>query len=152
MTTRLLPNTVTHRSQKKRASLPITGRHLGWNEVRFISVREFVHNAPAVISLEISRLTGVLSKLEPGSDSYTHIVTARHRLATISEHIGTTTGDHLDTRIFELMEAAILGISMETVSVAGDFNDEERIKEISEDLEYAANRLDYILAQMRRLA
>lgn len=136
----------SHGSSREKIPVPVTGRHLGWNEEHFITVSDFVKNAPAVIRLEVARISAVLGRLEMGSDSYNQIVSARHRLSTLVSEIEGLQGDSLSQHFFELLEEAILYISIESASISAEKPDE------SEDLDYAANRLDYIIKQMRRLA
>lgn len=130
-------------SRRDGILLPETGRHLGWNEEHFITVSDFANNAPAVIRLEIARISAVLGRLEIGSDSYNEIVSARHRLTTLVEEIESIRDDVIEKHLFQLLEAAILSVSIEATTIfAGE----------AEELNYAANRLDYIVKQMRKLA
>ena len=133
-------------SDERKIPLPATGRHLGWNEEHFITVSDFASNAPAVIRLEVARISSVLRRLEIGSDSYNEIVSARHRLTTLVSKIEELAADVLEQHLFDLLEAAILSISLESAAIAIDRSED------SAELNYTANRLDYINKQMRRLA
>ena len=133
-------------ANRNMTPLPETGRHLGWNEEHFITVSDFANNAPAVIRLEVARITSVLQRMEIDSDSYNEIVSARYRLSTLVAEIEGLQGGNLEPRLFELLESALLCISIEAAEIAGNTPEE------AEDLKYAANRLDYIAKQMRRLA
>jgi len=140
---------LTQNSHRDKTPLPETGRHLGWNEEYFITVSDFANNAPAVIRLEIVRISGVLGRLDIGSDSYNEIVAARHRLTILVTKIEGLTEDVIPLQLFELLEGAILTVSIEAATIAAGASEES---EESEDLKYATNRLDYIIKQMRRLA
>jgi hypothetical protein len=123
--------------------LPEVGRHLGWNEEHFVTVEEFRQNAPAVVKLEINRLTGVLESLDFGSNTYNEIVFTRHLLMKVTTEIDSSTGVYLQPNILVLLESAMLRMSAETNSCESD---------LAAVLEYTMNRLDYLITKMRRLA
>jgi hypothetical protein len=129
--------------QKSNERLPIVGRHTGWNEVHFVTIGEFRNNAPAVIGLEINRLTDVLGGLDPGSAVYNEVVGARHLLRIATVEIQESTNSRLTSEVTTAIESAVLRLAVEFEScdavVAGH-------------LEYTMNRLDYLLATLRRLA
>lgn len=122
--------------------LPETGRHVGWNEVHFVGIVDFAHNAPSVLNLEIARLDDALLRVKFGSLDYNEIISVRYHLTTLVKQIKILTSTGIPDGLFELMEVVILNLSVASVSISSD---------VSKELDYVANRLDYILAQMRRL-
>jgi hypothetical protein len=129
--------------QKLKEILPIVGRHTGWNEVHFVTIGEFRNNAPAVVGLEIKRLTDVLGGLDPGSAVYNEVVGARHLLRVGIVEIDESTDSRLKSEVTTAIESAVLRLSVQI-----DFCDAV----VAGNLEYTTNRLDYLLATLRRLA
>ena len=108
-----------------------------------MTVEEFRQNAPAVVGLEINRLTAVLNHMEFGSEAYNEIVAARHELRKVISQIESSTGTRLDPEIASEVDTVILRLSAESRSGNSD---------IASTLEYSINRLDYLTSKMRRLA
>jgi len=107
------------------------------NEVHIIEHDEFLQMAPAITQLEISRLSELLTNLEPGSDIYTTLVSVRYHLSLFLEELEK----HGEPGTDEL-NAAIMCLVMP------DEGDDETIRDT---MIYVSDRLGYILAQMNRL-
>ncbi len=120
---------VEHRSSRRYERL---------NEIHFIDRDEFVQMAPAIVQLEISRLGDMLHDIEPGSDIYTTLVTVRHHLSLFHDELNRD----VDARNIEHLDAAIVCLS---------FPDSETTETTRDTMVYVADRLGYILAQMKRL-
>ncbi|MCH8122625.1 MAG: hypothetical protein IH853_05835 [Bacteroidetes bacterium] len=108
------------------------------NEIHFIERDEFVQMGPAIVQLEISRLGDMLHDIEPGSDIHTTLVTVRHHLSLFHDELNRD----VEVASFEHLDAAIVCLS---------FPDSETTETTRDTMVYVADRLGYILAQMKRL-
>lgn len=113
------------------------GQHRAWNEVHCLSRAEFDRMAPSVVRLESARISKLAARCEPGSPAHTTLVTARHRLNQFAEALADG-GD--PTAIAEPLGAAILALTLGAET-----------HPVSSALLNLADRLDYVLAQVRRL-
>jgi len=114
----------------------------GWNELHFMNREEFARMVPTVLQLEVSRLGMVLTRFEPGTDAYNAVVTARHRVGKLREGLQSVlTSDEVADHERDL-ETAIMSVSI---------RDEDVPRDVQRELVYVADRLVYILGQMRLL-
>ncbi len=117
-------------------------RYQRLNEIHFVDRDEFLQMAPALVQLEITRLSEMLADLEPGSDVYTAVVATRYHLTELLKALSVKNAEGWQTISAEHLHAAILCLSVP----------EDTINEkIQETLVYVADRLGYILLQVSRL-
>lgn len=111
------------------------------NEIHFVDREEFLQMAPAIVQLEITRLSEMLAGLEPGSDVFTAVVATRYQL---KEFLSELASERKKKHTFstDRVSAAILCLG------ASENCTEQSVKN---SLVYVADRLGYILAQMKRL-
>ncbi len=114
----------------------------GWNEVHFVNREEFATMAPTVLQLEVSRLTKLLPEFDLGSDTYNSIIAARRKVESLQFSIKNEMNpDEVESC------AADLESSIMCVSAA----DSDADADSSRVLVYVADRLVYILGQLRHL-
>jgi len=113
------------------------GQHRAWNEVHCLSRAEFDRMAPSVVRLESARLTQLAERCDPGSEAHTILIAARHRLGRFAEALEC--GDDA-RRLAEPLEAVILSLTLG----ADDHPSSGALLNL-------ADRLDYVLTQIRRL-
>lgn len=123
----------THNMMEAKAA-QLGARPHEWNELDFVGWKEFRRMAPAVISLEISRLDRVLASCEPASDEYNTLVQARFELRAFTRALENSDREGLAEKSRHLNHA-LLAVSL--------------LAEQSETLQYVVRRLDYVAARLR---
>lgn len=124
---------MTSRVEHKRSR-----RYQRLNEVHFIEHDEFAQKAPAIVQLEISRLGDMIHGNEPGSNLHTTLVTVRYHLSLFHDELNR----EMNAVSIEHLNAAIVSLS---------FPESEIAETTRDTMVYVADRLGYILAQMKRL-
>lgn len=114
----------------------------GWNELHFINRNEFAAMAPSVLQLEVSRLSKLLSSFEPGSHDYNSIVVARQKIGDVTSMISQEMEPECVEECARELESVIMHLS---ASIPDTDPESSRI------LVYVADRLVYILGQLKHL-
>ena len=124
------------------ARTPAKRRYENLNELHFMDRAEFLQMAPAVVRLEISRLTRLVALLDPGSEVHTAAVAARFRLGAFLEEIARAASSAGAVPSADSLEAAIVSLGVSESAADPDTR---------ETLMYVADRLGYIATHVGRL-
>ena len=84
-----------------------------WNELQFLSWREFEQMAPSILQLEVTRLGKVMQTQIDNTDFHNRLVRARFSLQQFIDGIRKTEGETLDDSCLEHLRAAILSVSVQ---------------------------------------
>ena len=114
----------------------------GWNELHFVNKAEFATMVPTVLQLEVSRLTKLMPGFEIGSDAYNSVVAARQKVESLQFLIQEEMSPEDVESCAANLESSILCVS---AADSGANTDSSRV------LVYVADRLVYILGQLRHL-
>ncbi len=84
-----------------------------WNELQFLSWRQFEQMAPSILQLEVTRLGKVMQAQIDNTDFHNRLVSARFSLRQFIEGIRTTEGKTLDDSCMEHLRCSIMSISVQ---------------------------------------
>ena len=107
-----------------------------WNELDFISWREFKQMAPSIIQLEISRMGKILDTSQMDKDFYNSLVKARFELRKFKECLEKAEKAPLEDGCASHLRTAILSISIKDTASLDE--------KTSKMLKYIADRLNHV--------
>lgn len=110
-----------------------------FNELEYISWKEFRKMAPAIIRLEINRTGKLLKEFHSDSDMYNTLIKTRYELTQFVQCLEQTNGPPLPDSCSGHLSKAILNLSLED---AGEMSDE--IQYILGRLKYVYDRIEMI--------
>ncbi len=106
-----------------------------WNEIEFLSWREFRQMAPSIIQLEITRIGNLIDQSGDDTDFRNRLVKARYELRKFTECL-----NRADKTSFQYQCSAHLQTAVLTISV----NSENLDQKTAETLQYILERLRYV--------
>ena len=106
-----------------------------WNELEFLSWKEFQQMGPAIIQLEITRISKLLQQFTSKMDFYNALVKARFELNQFIAGVKKTTLAPLSNDCRDHLRKAIVAISLQEIELEEDAN---------QTLHYILNRLNYV--------
>lgn len=108
-----------------------------WNELEYISWKEFKKMAPPIIKLEINRIGKLIPSLSFNSDLHNTLIKTRYELKQFVECLEETKSpplpDSCTDHLSNALRVAILTLSLE------DADDE-----VSKTIHYILDRLNYV--------
>jgi len=107
-----------------------------WNELEFLSWKEFQQMGPAIIQLEITRISKLLRQFTSEMDFYNALVKARFELNQFIAGVEKTTQAPLPNDCSDPLRRAIVAISMQEIELDEDAD---------QTLQYVLDRLKIIL-------
>lgn len=123
----------------KEDPVPSQDTNPDWNELGYISWKEFKKMAPPIIKLEINRTSKLLKGLDSGSDIYNALIKARYNLTQFVQCLEQAKTPPLPNSCTDHLSKAILNLSL------GDSGDTSKtIHYILDRLNYAYNRIGMI--------
>jgi hypothetical protein len=93
--------------------MPSKPSQTGWNELGYISWREFKKMAPSIVKLEINRVGKLLNKIQAGSKNYNALIKSRYELSQFVECLHQTQLPPLKETCTDHLSQAILNLSFE---------------------------------------
>lgn len=114
-----------------------------WNELEYISWKEFKKMAPPIIKLEMNRIGKLISSFNPGSESYNAWIKARHELSQFVECLDNTAKPPLPDSCADHLSRAILNLSLSSQHEIADSNERTQ-----STLHYILDRLNYVLGRI----
>ncbi|MCH8124368.1 hypothetical protein IIC38_00130 [candidate division KSB1 bacterium] len=106
-----------------------------WNELEFLSWKEFQQMGPAIIQLEISRISKLTNQFTPETDFYNSLVKARFELKNFVNCVKETKHGPLPDSSTDHLRNAIMSISL------GESNQDQKA---NQTLNYILTRLNYV--------
>ncbi len=106
-----------------------------WNELEFLSWKEFQQMGPAIIQLEISRISKLTNQFTPETDFYNSLVKARFELKKFVNCVKETKHGPLPDSSTDHLRNAIMSISL------GESNQDQKA---NQTLNYILTRLNYV--------
>ena len=113
-----------------------------WNELQFLSWREFKQMAPSILQLEVTRLGKVMQMQIDDTDFHNRLVRARFSLQQFIEGIRKTEGETLDDACLEHLRRAIMSVSINPPDL--DAKTAATCGYVLSRLNYVYNRIDLI--------
>jgi hypothetical protein len=113
-----------------------------WNEIQFLSWREFEQMAPSILQLEVTRLGKVMQSQIDNTDFHNHLVRARFSLRQFIEAIRKSDGETLDDSCLEHLRKAIMSVSAQPPDL--DAKTAATCGYVLTRLNYVYNRIDLI--------
>ena len=110
-----------------------------WNELEFLSWKEFKQMAPSIIRLEISRIGKIIDSMPVDEDFRNTLVKARYELKKFIECLEQTRNIPLDRFCHSHLSAAIMCVSIENSHI--DETSTETLKYILDRLNYVDRRI-----------
>ncbi|RMI09757.1 MAG: hypothetical protein D6681_06770 [Calditrichaeota bacterium] len=111
----------------------------GWNELEFLSWKEFRSMAPAIITLEINRIGRLLDTYSPELKVHNALVKGRYEMKQFVEKLERVEGPPLPPDFAAHLQAAILALSFSAHHLPETFQQE---------LAYILDRLNYIFRRI----
>jgi hypothetical protein len=112
--------------------MPSKPTQTDWNELRYISWREFRKMTPPIIKLEIDRVGKLLEKIQAGSENYNTLVKSRYELSQFVKCLEQAQFPPLNEKCTGHLSKAILNLS---------FKDTD---DTSEEIHYVLDRLKHV--------
>lgn len=106
-----------------------------WNELEFLSWKEFKQMGPSIVQLEISRIGSLLPQLLDDSVTYNALVKTRYELKQFIQCLDQTSQPPLQESCIIHLQAAIIGIS---------FKNRDAQDPLTKTLEYIVDRLNAV--------
>ena len=106
-----------------------------WNELQFLSWKEFKSMAPSILQLEVTRLGKVLHNQVDNTEFYNSVVRARFNLSQFIDSIKATDIEELDDESMAHLRNAIMSMSVQP---------EDLDKESTHICGYVLDRLNYV--------
>jgi len=116
-------------------SMTSKSKRTNWNELEYISWKEFKQMAPSIVKLESSRLEKVIQTVQPGNDVYNALIKARYELKQFIRCLDQTEKPPISDKCADHLNKAILSLSIESTGL----NDK-----IIEAVDYILDRLNYV--------
>ena len=113
-----------------------------WNELQFLSWREFEQMAPTILQLEVTRLGNVMQSQIDDTDFHNRLVRARFSLQQFIKGIRKAEGETLDDSCLEHLRSAIMSVSVQPPHL--DAKTAETCGYVLDRLNYVYNRIDLI--------
>lgn len=113
-----------------------------WNELEFISWKEFQQMAPAILQLEITRISRLLAAQPFDADFHNALVAVRYQLKKFIEYLPNVEKDGVETACAPHLNNALLNMP------APDALPDPALREI---LDYITDRINYVLQRIKRI-
>ena len=111
---------------------------MDWNEIEYISWREFKEMAPAILQLEIGHITKVLPACKDDIEVYNALVSARYAARQFAACLQKTEAAPLEDACLAHLNTAILKLTAAAAGCAG--KERQTIHYIAEHLQAIATR------------
>ncbi len=113
-----------------------------WNELEFVSWKEFQQMAPSIIQLEITRLGKLIQSFRLDSDLHNALVQARFELKQFIRHLAATQKAAGLAGCTTHLQNALLALAL--ITHPGDAQAEETLCYIRDRIEYIYQRIHFI--------
>jgi hypothetical protein len=116
------------------------GQAPNWNEIQFLSFKEFLQMAPTILQLEITRLGKIIQELPPRVPFRNDLVRARFETAQFVECLKSTEKSSIESVCAIHLQNAILSLSVQP---------EDLEPGTRETWNYVLDRLNYVHHRVR---
>ncbi len=113
-----------------------------WNEIQFLSWKEFQQMAPSILQLEVTRLGGLIRALQDDTEFHNRLVRARFALKEFIRCVETAQKDTVEQSCAGRLQTAIANISFQPEGLDGDT--QETCRYILDRLNYVHHRIPLI--------
>ncbi len=115
--------------------MPSKSSKLDWNELEYISWKEFKKMAPPIIKLESNRIDELIKTVQSGSDVYNALIKTRYELKQFIQCLDHTENPPLSYSCTDRLSNAILSLSFENTGSN---------EKLMATLHYILERLNYV--------
>jgi hypothetical protein len=113
-----------------------------WNELEFVSWRQFHRMAPSIMRLEISRLGDLIRQSGADLDLRNALVRVRYELMEFLVDVQNCSDGNLSSGVTEHLDAAIVNLPLDQVEPGSDFH--VSLRYILDRLRSIQQRIDFI--------
>ena len=113
-----------------------------WNELEFVSWRQFHTMAPSILRLEISRLGDLIRRSGANLDLRNALVRSRYQLLSFLVEIDKCDDGQLSSEAKERLEAAIVNLPLDLAESESEFH--SSLRYILDRLRTVQKRIDFI--------
>lgn len=113
-----------------------------WNELEFISWKEFQQMAPAILQLEITRISRLLATQPFDADFHNALVAVRYQLKKFIEYLANVEKDGVETACAPHLNNALLNMPAP---------DTQPDPALHKTLDYIRDRINYVLQRIKRI-
>ncbi len=115
---------------------------MSWNELEFVSWRQFRQMAPPIMRLEITRIGDLIGRAGSNIDMRNALVKVRHELLQFLAGIELCSDGRLSTPVKERLDAAILNLPVDQADLDADIH--ASLTYILDRLRSVQKRIDFI--------
>lgn len=116
--------------------------NLNWNEIQFLSWKEFQQMAPSILQLEITRIGKVIRSFPDDTDFHNSLVRARFELKQFVSCLKQAKKDSFEETCAPHLRAAIMSMSVQ--SPPTDLQTRETCGYVLDRLNYINHRISLI--------
>lgn len=116
--------------------------NLNWNEIQFLSWKEFQQMAPSILQLEITRIGKVIRSFPDDTDFYNRLVRARFELTQFVACLRQAKKNRFEETCAPHLRAAIMSMSVQPSPI--DLQTRETCGYVLDRLNYINHRISLI--------
>ena len=115
---------------------------MSWNELEFVSWRQFDRMAPSIMRLEISRLGDLIRRAGTNLEMRNALVKVRYELLEFLVEFEKCSDGNLSVSVTERLNAAIVNLPLDQADPDGEFH--ASLRYILDRLRSIQKRIDFI--------